>query len=379
MDTRKEIRGYEAVREAARDWETYSSDLLGDRDVRDYRQLPLEADPPRHTKFRMALQPIFAASALREHVDAFESLARRLMSSLSSAGSFDVGRELALPYVIGCLSIIYRRPQDYEEWLAWGPDVWTAESYRNGESAHEAAEAHRNRDFSGENQRSGVTLQRYLDQVFDEAEARVAAGLPERDIWDTVAGLEIDGERVNRKEMQGIANVLLAGGRDTVIKLLTGFVWHLTGNPSDAALMEAPENFRGGFQEMVRFLTPLPRMERVPREYAVGSDASRDPNNYVLLGFVSANFDGSRFLEPERIDFKRERNAHVGFGAGPHVCLGQNITEAETSAFIRVLLEFLPNWSLEGSPDIAWVNEPLADGSTARYLDRFNLLRIRTK
>ena len=60
---RKEIRGYNEVREAARDWETYSSDLLGDRDVRDYRQLPLEADPPRHTKFRMALNPVFSPGA----------------------------------------------------------------------------------------------------------------------------------------------------------------------------------------------------------------------------------------------------------------------------------------------------------------------------
>ena len=37
-----------------------------------------------------------------------------------------MGKEIALPYVIGCLTIIYNRPQDYDEWLAWGPDVWTA-------------------------------------------------------------------------------------------------------------------------------------------------------------------------------------------------------------------------------------------------------------
>ena len=53
---RREVRGYEAVRAAARDFATYSSDLIGDRHARDYRQLPLEADPPRHTALRKALQ-----------------------------------------------------------------------------------------------------------------------------------------------------------------------------------------------------------------------------------------------------------------------------------------------------------------------------------
>ncbi|MFM5967625.1 MAG: hypothetical protein ACKOQ8_01115, partial [Micrococcales bacterium] len=74
--TRQEIRGYLEVREAARDFQTYSSDLLGDRDVRTYRQLPLEADPPRHTQFRSAVQPLFMSDAIAVHRPAFAEHAR---------------------------------------------------------------------------------------------------------------------------------------------------------------------------------------------------------------------------------------------------------------------------------------------------------------
>lgn len=56
---RREIRGYHAVRAAAKDTETYSSDLIGDRDTRTYKQVPLEYDPPRHTEFREAVSPMF--------------------------------------------------------------------------------------------------------------------------------------------------------------------------------------------------------------------------------------------------------------------------------------------------------------------------------
>ena len=372
---RKEIRGYQEVREAARDWESYSSDLLGDRDVRDYRQLPLEADPPRHTKFRMALNPVFSPGALRPLAPDFENLAKKLVSELGE--NFEVLEDLVIPYVIGCLSIIYKRPQDYAEWRSWGPDVWNAASYQRGEDVHAAEVAHRNRDFTVESPRSGVTLQAYLDRVFDEAELRVKAGEPERDIWDFVASLVIDDVPVNRKEMQGIANVLLAGGRDTVIKLLSGFVWHLINQPEDIAFIEEdPEHMRPAIQEMARFLTPLPRMERVPREYAVGSDAERDTEKYVLLGFVSANHDRERFENPEVIDFKRERNAHIAFGFGPHSCLGQNITEIETAAFLRAVMPELKSWRFTSEPRIEWVDEELADGSKTPYLDKFKTLEI---
>ena len=374
---RSEIRGYQEVREAARDWETYSSDLLGDRDVRDYRQLPLEADPPRHTQFRMALNPIFSPGALRPLAPDFENLAAKLIKEVSAKGKFEVLEELVLPYVIGCLTIIYKRPQDFEEWRSWGPDVWTAAAYQRKEDVHAAEEAHRNRDFSGENPRSGETLQAYLEKVFDEAEQRVLAGEPERDIWDFVAALKIEEQRINRQEMQGIANVLLAGGRDTVIKLLSGFVWHLIRTPKDAEfLREDPEHFRSAIQEMARYLTPLPRMERVPREFAVGEDKDRHTDNYVLLGFVSANHDPARFENADQIDFQRERNAHVAFGFGPHACLGQNITEIETGAFLRALLPVIADWKFESEPDLHWVDEPMADGTKAKYLDKFKAIWV---
>jgi cytochrome P450 len=374
---RREIRGYNEVREAARDWEAYSSDLQGDRDVRDYRQLPLEADPPRHTKFRMALNPVFSPSALRPLSPDFEALAKQLIQDLKTQKSFEVLEDLVIPYVIGCLTIIYKRSQDLDEWRSWGPDVWNAAAYKRGEDVHAAELAHRNRDFSMKSPRSGEVLQTYLDRVFDEAEERVRSSQDERDIWDFVAGLVIDDQPVNRKEMQGIANVLLAGGRDTVIKLLAGFIWHLVETPSDADFIrESDEHFRPAIQEMARYLSPLPRMERVPREFAVGDDSNRDTEKYVLLGFVSANHDPERFENPETIDFQRERNAHIAFGFGPHSCLGQNITEIETVAFLKAVLPELRDWRFAEAPDLVWVDEPLADGSTTMYLDKFKSIRI---
>ena len=344
-----EIRGFTQVRNALKDYEGYSSDLQGDRDVRDYKQLPLEVDPPRHTLFRDAAQPYFHSEYLAGLAPQFRELAARFLGNLAKLERFEVGRDLALPYVIGCLTIVYKRPQDFDEWLSWGPDVWTAGAYKK----HEGDSIH------VEGPRSGVELQAYLDRVFDAAEANPVAvnGTVGGDIWDFVSQIQIDGKVITRGEMQGIANVLLAGGRDTVIKVVTGLMWHLAQSVEDREFLIAnPEQRANAISELVRYLTPLPKMERIRT-----SDGAA-----VNVSFLSANYDETAFPNPDRIDLKRGRTPHLGFGLGRHSCMGRNVTENEVGAFLDVLLESWAGWHLIGEPKIHWV----MDGEI-HYLSKF--------
>jgi len=374
---RREIRGFEEVRAAAKDFETYSSDLLGDRDVRSYRQLPLEADPPRHTLFRQAIQPLFLSSAIEPKTAAFESLAADLIGELKAKGGGEISSELALPFVIGCLTIIYNRPQDYEEWISWGPDVWTAEAHARGLSTEASEQAQRERNFDEESGRSGATLQAYLDRVFDSAQANLVTDPESQDVWDYVSQIRINDQPIDRLEMQGIANVLLAGGRDTVIKLITGLVWHLTAVPEDRHFLADNEKwFTRTIAEMVRYLSPLPKMERVLAEDKTEHDRDRDPSKYVLLNFVSANHDKDIWDDPGRVDIHRERKPHLAFGFGRHSCLGMNITEHEVSALLRVLLRDWPDFRFEVEPEIQWATDLDKSGNPLQYIDRFVALQL---
>src|SRR5881397_2814676 len=53
------------VREAAKDWKTYSSDapfrvpIPSEEEVRTMRQLPIERNPPEHTEYRAIVEPFF--------------------------------------------------------------------------------------------------------------------------------------------------------------------------------------------------------------------------------------------------------------------------------------------------------------------------------
>jgi cytochrome P450 len=320
-----EITGFAAVRAAARDVENYSSNLQGDRDVRTYRQLPLEVDPPDHHKYRVALSPLFVKKTVDAHVPAFQEVARRLIADFVAQGGGDVVSGLALPMVVNCLGVLYNRPQDVAEWLSWGADVWATE-----------------------NGRSGVRLDTYLPRVFDEAEASNHDNAGGDDVWRFVSRIEIDGRRLTRTEMFGMASVLLAGGRDTVVKLMTGALWHLGTVPADREFLRAnPDKIPLAISELLRYLSPLPRMERAPKDVAQLPDDQRDPTQYVQLSFVSGNHDPEVFDEPHRVNIHRGRVVSLAFGAGPHTCVGNHVAEVETRAFVEEFLRQVPSWTIE--------------------------------
>jgi cytochrome P450 len=343
-----EVIGHANVRSAARDTENYSSDLQGDRDVRTYRQIPLEVDPPRHHLYRTALSPLFVKPKIEKMIPEFEAVAKELILKFRKKGGGDVVSELALPMVGHCLGIIYNRPQDVAEWLSWGADVW----------------------ITTPTGRSGEHLDRYLKSVFDEAESS-----DEDNAWTFISRLELDGQSISRTEMYGIANVLLAGGRDTVVKLMTGMIWHLAAASEDREfLIENPDKLGKAIHEVLRYLSPLPRMERVPAAVLALPEELRDPKDYDHLSFVSGNFDESVFSEPDKINIHRERNPHLAFGFGPHTCIGNHVAEVETAALISTFLREVNNWEVLPDSEISFDTI-----GKFQYPGRFHSLLIKCK
>ena len=327
----REITGHKAVRQALRDTETYSSDLQGDADVRNYRQLPLEVDPPRHHLYRAALTPHFVKPAIAKNIPEFERISRELIRKFFTTGG-EVVSQLALPLVMKNLGVIYNRPQDVAEWISWGPDVWTAAGPT----------------------RSGDVLHSYLDRIYAEA-----LGGESDDIWREIARLEIDGKVISAEEFRGIAGVLLAGGRDTVVKLFTGIIWHLGNSPEDfQALKEDLTLIDSAIQEFLRYLTPLPAMARTTTPESRASDLPE--NRYVQISFISGNFDQTVFENPTKLDIRRPRNPHLSFGFGPHTCLGNHIAEIEAKVFLKVLLEEEYIWTISPESEIKFYEGDLA-------------------
>ena len=340
-----EITGHKSVREALRNTEKYSSDLQGDADVRDYRQLPLEIDPPRHHLYRAALTPYFVKPTIEKKSPEFRKHSAELISKVFGTDS-EISRSLALPLVMKNLGVIYNRPQDVAEWISWGESVWTA---------------------AGEG-RNGDVLHRHLDEIYEEAITN-----PKQDFWAEVARLEIDGKVISKEEFIGISSVMLAGGRDTVVKLITGIVWHFGRAPEDFEyLRQNPDRIDAAIQELLRFLTPNAAMVRstVPESTAETLPEDR----YVQISFISGNFDETVFENPYKLDIRRERIPHVSFGFGPHTCIGNHVSEIEARVLIETLLASGLKWEVSESSKINFY-----PGAMAEVPEHFDSLYVRLR
>jgi cytochrome P450 len=78
------------------------------------------------------------------------------------------------------------------------------------------------------------------------------------------------------------------------------------------------------------------RMNQVLRGNTLCSDgAEHDARAIVFYG--AANRDERKYPDPDRFDVLRRPGDHLGFGAGPHACVGMNLARMEMLALFSAL------------------------------------------
>src|SRR3546814_6245848 len=73
----------------------------------------------------------------------------------------------------------------------------------------------------------------------------------------------------------------------------------------------------------------------------------------VIVNLGGANRDAHRFQNPERFDISRPRSAHLAFGFGPHLCLGERLARLQAEVVLLEMLRRFPNIHLSG-PEPEW-------------------------
>ena len=292
------------VREAAKDWRTFSSDapfrvpIPSEEEVRTMRQLPIETDPPEHTDYRAIVQPFFQRAKQPEVIAQVEDLVARELDAAMRHDSIEIVNGFALPVQSRALTHLLNVPEsEAETWIGWGIHVF--------------------RSVSGEFKKGNV-LEDYLRARFDRAAAN-----PGEDFFSALTQATYRGRPLTREEMMGFANLAFAGGRDTIIHSISSIIAYLGGHTEALAfLREDPARIIHATEEFFRVFMPLTHIGRVsPVETNVHGVAVK-ADGRVSLGWASANFDETVFESPREIRLDRRPNPHLSFGVGAHLCLG---------------------------------------------------------
>ncbi|MDG1855507.1 MAG: cytochrome P450 [Verrucomicrobiota bacterium] len=292
------------VRQAAKDWKTFSSDapfrvpIPSEEDVRTMRQLPIETNPPEHTEYRNIVEPFFQRSKTTEVAGKVESLIKEKLDDATERESIEVVNEFALPIQSRALTYLLNVPEsEADTWINWGIHVFKVD---------------------GALAKKGTALEDYLHAQLDRA-----ASNPGEDFFSALTQAKFRGRSLTREEMMGFANLTFAGGRDTIIHSIASIVAYIGENPDTLDyLREDSKRIIHASEEFFRVFMPLTHIGRVcPVETDV-QGAKVNPDGRVSLGWASANFDENVFERPEEIRLDRKPNPHISFGFGAHLCLG---------------------------------------------------------
>jgi cytochrome P450 len=315
------ILGHRAVRAAARDWQTFSSDAPGrvpipeETGVRSVRQLPIETDPPAHKAWRDLLKPVFMRPVQPAYIAAIDALVARAIDAAVAQGEIEVVRGFALPLQSRALALLLGLPEaEAEEWIGWGVHV-----FHDGEDS--AAK--------------GSVLDSHI-------RARIAAArtAPGEDFFGAMTRMEMHGRPLTDDEMAGIANLVFAGGRDTVITAVSSIIaWFADHRAELEAVCGDPRRIPFAVEEFVRVTSPLTHIGRVCPHGAEVGGYRVGPDARASLCWASANFDETVFDAPDEVRLGRAPNPHLGFGSGHHNCLGAAHARTLLRSLIRQLGE----------------------------------------
>lgn len=182
--------------------------LIGPRPPRSRIDPLLDAiiskDGAAHSRMRRLVQPAFTHRIMQGWRDATEQVAARLVEALPDDRPFDLVRDLAAPLPMAVICEILGVPYaDRHQFSAWGDIL--AEGLDRPRSLAQS----RRMDVASQ------ALVGYLGDLLEQRRANLAG-----DILSAMATAQVDGDRLDNRDIVATASFLLLAGFETTVNLL---------------------------------------------------------------------------------------------------------------------------------------------------------------
>ena len=328
------ISRYEDVVWALRHPEIFSSEMEMQIALGTQRpMIPQQIDPPLQTKFRRILDPQFS----RRRMLAIEPELRRHANALIDAfiddGECEFNSAFAIPLPCTAFLALMGLPQE-ELGLFLELKDGIIRPKTQGDDPDEPGRVR------AEN---GRQIYEYFENAIDERTAN-----PRDDMLTYLVAAEIDGKKITRNDILDISFLMLLGGLDTVTSTLGCNIAFLAENPEHRRrIVEDAAALPNAIEELLRWETPVMGVPRVVKKTLTLHGFEIREGETVMLMLGAANVDDDAFLHGDRVDFDRERNRHLAFGAGPHRCLGSHLARLELVAAMEEWHRRIPDYAIK--------------------------------
>lgn len=322
----------EQLREGLPEWVAHIDSNMLNRDGDDHRRL------------RRLVSKAFTPRMIERMRPRIQEIADELIDRVSAAGEMELVSTFAFPLPITVIAELLGVPaadrDRFREWSAAmvSPALAVAEA--------DQADALLNAFVD------------YLRALFAERRRE-----PGEDLVSALVAVEDGGDTLSEEELSSMVALLIVAGHETTVSLIGNAMLALLTHPDQLAELERdPSLLPRAVEELIRFDGPV---ERTLNRWATadvelrGQTIRRGELVIVVLG--AADRDPERFEDPDALVLAAERETRqLGFGRGPHFCLGAPLARLEAEIAVGTLLSRLPGLRLANSPEeLRWRPVPL--------------------
>ncbi|WP_017603258.1 cytochrome P450 [Nocardiopsis alkaliphila] len=313
------LSGYEHVKSALRDHETFSSaqGVHFPRAEGMPKFSPIDLDPPEHGVVRELMAPPVQKQRVQDLEPAFRKLSAELIAAVSERGEADMVSEVARPFAIGTLALTIGLSQEAQRQVReLTRTMWK----------YIATDSDATRFWPA-----------YHDLLSEEI--RQARESENGSYLSWLAEATIDGEPIPEDLLYSIIVSYFVAGHDNTMNAVGRLLWCLARDRDlQLELRKRPELRPLVAEESLRRWCPTDRFTRVTTRDVTIDGTTIPSGSRVVLLFDAANRDPVKFPEPEKFHPERGNSyQHLSFGHGIHRCMGAHLARLE----FRILLDEL--------------------------------------
>ncbi len=354
---------YKDVKRVLSDYEYFSGE--GDRtttsvkisedNFSDNKVHTMTLDPPNNRKGRMLLASAFTPRSLTNWEPRINQVAKNLVDQLDADEVIDVVQAISTPMPAIVMSDLLGIPSpDVQLFKNWVDILFLPYKKEEEESI---------------DQKKNIAIQEfftYLRPIITEKRSNL-----DDDIISDLIRAEVDGERLNDKEIIEMTMAILGAGIETTSHMISTTFYSLLYDDKNlyTELHTQPELIPNAVEEMLRYRFQMGRRHRTVKKDHELFGVKMKKGDVVIAWMGAANVDEDMFDDPFTLNIHRANNhQHLTFGKGAHFCLGAPLARLE----LKIVLEnFLKKFSkIEAMPSFDLENNltDAATGQTLTYL-----------
>lgn len=281
------------------------------------RDTTLFSDDETHNRRRRVLMQSLSGKALGRSEDQIDEQARVIVERLSDGERFEAAKDFSSHLPLSVVAELVGLEEDPDRLLRWAAATFDV--------------------LGPANRRGQIGARRSLGLLVHSKLLRRKNVRPGS--WAASVFEARDRGEVSAAEARSLIIDFVAPALDTTILATTHLLWLIARNPETWDQIRAdPELGQRAVVENVRISSPIRGFTRTLSEDTSVDGVELARGSRVVLLFGAANLDESAFPEPESFRLDRPSGVQLGWGHGPHTCVGLHLAKLEMNALVRAMI-----------------------------------------